>query len=127
MCAPPCGPPLSCLVRSLVDASVASCCIIIPHIPVKVQQEIDEVTGSQRPPGILDRAQMPYTNAVVHEIQRVLDLAPVAHYHAVTKETRFQGFTIPKVQNLQGTDWYSPCIYGSLHPSQLLGQKTDEH
>ncbi|XP_072007166.1 cytochrome P450 2C20-like [Engystomops pustulosus] len=67
-----------------------------PNVQVKVQQEIDEVTGSQRSPGIMDRAQMPYTNAVIHEMQRVLDLAPVAHYHAVTKDTQFRGYTLPK-------------------------------
>ncbi|CAN2390248.1 monooxygenase activity [Pristimantis euphronides] len=67
-----------------------------PEVQVRVQQEIDEVTGSQRPAGILDRAQMPYTNAVIHEIQRVLDLAPLAHYHAVTKETQFRGYRLPK-------------------------------
>ncbi|KAM3910017.1 cytochrome P450 2B4-like, partial [Leptodactylus fuscus] len=67
-----------------------------PDVQVKVQQEIDEVTGSERPPGIMDRAQMPYTNAVIHEVQRVLDLAPVAHYHAVTKDTQFRGYTLPK-------------------------------
>ncbi|XP_072007162.1 cytochrome P450 2C8-like [Engystomops pustulosus] len=67
-----------------------------PDVQVKVQQEIDEVTGSQWPPGIMDRAQMPYTNAVIHEMQRVLDLAPVAHYHAMTKDTQFRGYTIPK-------------------------------
>ncbi|XP_072007168.1 cytochrome P450 2C8-like isoform X2 [Engystomops pustulosus] len=67
-----------------------------PDVQVKVQQEIDEVTGSQRPPEYMDRAQMPYTNAVIHEMQRVLDLAPVAHYHAVTKDTQFRGYTLPK-------------------------------
>ncbi|XP_075703745.1 cytochrome P450 2C8-like isoform X2 [Rhinoderma darwinii] len=67
-----------------------------PDVQVKVQQEIDEVIGSQRRPGIMDRAQLPYTNAVIHEAQRVLDLAPLAHYHAVTKETHFRGYTIPK-------------------------------
>ncbi|XP_073488533.1 cytochrome P450 2C26-like [Aquarana catesbeiana] len=67
-----------------------------PEIQAKVQQEIDEVTESQRQAGIMDRAQMPYTNAVIHEIQRVLDLAPMAHYHAVTEDTHFRGYTIPK-------------------------------
>ncbi|KAM5126740.1 cytochrome P450 2C31-like, partial [Mantella aurantiaca] len=67
-----------------------------PEIQAKVQQEIDEVTESRRPAGIADRAQMPYTNAVVHEIQRVLDLAPLAHYHSVTEDVRFRGYTIPK-------------------------------
>ncbi|XP_075067678.1 cytochrome P450 2F2-like isoform X3 [Mixophyes fleayi] len=67
-----------------------------PEVQKKVQQEIDEVTQSLRPPGIMDRAQMPYTNAVVHEIQRILDLAPLAHYHAVMEDTEFRGYTIPK-------------------------------
>ncbi|XP_018426765.1 PREDICTED: cytochrome P450 2C8-like [Nanorana parkeri] len=67
-----------------------------PDVQAKVQQELDEVTESQRQAGIVDRAQMPYTNAVVHEIQRVLDLAPLAHYHAVTEDTQFRGYTLPK-------------------------------
>ncbi|KAM4704892.1 cytochrome P450 2A13-like [Rhinophrynus dorsalis] len=67
-----------------------------PEVQQKVQQEIDDVTGSLRPPGITDRARMPYTNAVIHELQRILDLAPIAHYHAVTEDTQFRGFTIPK-------------------------------
>ncbi|XP_040210645.1 cytochrome P450 2C8-like [Rana temporaria] len=67
-----------------------------PEIQAKVQQEIDEVTESQRQAEIMDRAQMPYTNAVIHEMQRVLDLAPLAHYHAVTEDTHFRGYTIPK-------------------------------
>ncbi|XP_075208834.1 cytochrome P450 2C8-like [Anomaloglossus baeobatrachus] len=75
------------------------CLIIIsnyPEVQAKVQQEIDEVTGSAHAPEMMDRAQMPYTNAVVHEIQRIMDLAPVAHPHAVTEETQFRGYTIPK-------------------------------
>ncbi|XP_063777152.1 cytochrome P450 2C20-like [Pseudophryne corroboree] len=81
-------------------SSTLKFCLVVasnyPDVQRKVQQEIDEVTESQRSPGIMDRAQMPYTNAVVHEIQRVLDLAPVAHYHSMTKDTQFRGYTIPK-------------------------------
>ncbi|KAM9308501.1 cytochrome P450 2C25-like [Gastrophryne carolinensis] len=67
-----------------------------PDVQAKVQQEIDEVTKSQRLPVHEDRPQMPYTNAVIHEIQRVLDLAPIAFFHAVTKDLQFRGYTIPK-------------------------------
>ncbi|XP_063777162.1 cytochrome P450 2C44-like isoform X4 [Pseudophryne corroboree] len=81
-------------------SSTLKFCLVVasnyPDVQRKVQQEIDEVTESQRPPGIMDRAQMPYTNAVVHEIQRIFDLAPTAHYHAVTKDTQFRGYTLPK-------------------------------
>ncbi|KAM9308504.1 cytochrome P450 2C25-like [Gastrophryne carolinensis] len=67
-----------------------------PDVQAKVQQEIDEVTKSQRLPGHEDRPQMPYTNAVIHEMQRVLDLTPTAFFHAVTKDLQFRGYTIPK-------------------------------
>ncbi|KAM5156680.1 cytochrome P450 2C29-like [Mantella aurantiaca] len=73
--------------------------VLIAHYPdvqVKVQQEIDDLLQSQRPPGIEDRPQLPYTNAVVHEIQRVLDLTPTALFHAVTKDIQFRGYTLPK-------------------------------
>ncbi|KAM8966341.1 cytochrome P450 2C25-like [Pelodytes ibericus] len=67
-----------------------------PDIQETVQQEIDHEIGPQRFPGMKDRPQLPYTNAVIHECQRVLDLAPIAHYHAVQQETHFRGFTLPK-------------------------------
>lgn len=67
-----------------------------PDVQRKVQQEIDDVLQSQRLPEIGDRLQLPYTNAVVHEIQRVLDLAPTALFHAVTKDIQFRGYTLPK-------------------------------
>ncbi|KAG9464488.1 hypothetical protein GDO78_019864 [Eleutherodactylus coqui] len=67
-----------------------------PDVQAKVQQEIDKTTNSLRPPEIMDKPQLPYTNAVIHEIQRVLDLTPTALFHAVTEDVNFRGYTIPK-------------------------------
>ncbi|XP_044151630.1 cytochrome P450 2C29-like [Bufo gargarizans] len=67
-----------------------------PEVQAKVQQEIDEATKNLRQPEIADRPQMPYTYAVIHEIQRVLDIAPTALFHAVNQEVKFRGYTIPK-------------------------------
>ncbi|KAM4704890.1 cytochrome P450 2F2-like [Rhinophrynus dorsalis] len=81
------------------SSSLQFCIAVISHFPdiqAKVQQEIDDVTGSLRPPGITDRAQLPYTNAVIHELQRHLDLAPVGLHHAITEDTEFRGFILPK-------------------------------
>ncbi|KAM9307605.1 cytochrome P450 2C29-like [Gastrophryne carolinensis] len=85
---------------SETTASTLKYCLVLlanyPDVQVKIQQEIDDVVGSMRHPGIEDRPQMSYTNAVIHEIQRVLDLAPTALFHSVTKEIQFRGYTIPK-------------------------------
>lgn len=63
----------------------------------KVQAEIDKVIGRERPPTMKDQASMPYTNAVIHEVQRCGDIVPVALPHMTYRDTELQGFFIPKV------------------------------
>lgn len=41
-----------------------------PHLQNRAQIEIDSVIGNERLPSIDDRAQLPYTNAVVKEVVR---------------------------------------------------------
>ncbi|XP_072195648.1 cytochrome P450 2C19-like isoform X2 [Excalfactoria chinensis] len=67
-----------------------------PKIQEKVQEEIDRVVGRSRRPCVADRTQMPYTDAVVHEIQRFITLIPTSVPRAVTKDVRFRGYVIPK-------------------------------
>ncbi|XP_037372515.1 cytochrome P450 2B11-like [Talpa occidentalis] len=67
-----------------------------PHIRERVQKEIDRVVGSNRSPVFTDRANMPYTDAVIHEIQRFGDLLPIGVPHIVTQDTHFRGYIIPK-------------------------------
>uniref|UniRef100_A0A8C8ZB56 Uncharacterized protein n=1 Tax=Prolemur simus TaxID=1328070 RepID=A0A8C8ZB56_PROSS len=74
--------------------------ILIPAWPAKVQQEIDRVIGRQRSPCMQDRSRMPYTDAVVHEIQRYIDLVPTSLLHAVTEDIQFREYFIPKGTNI---------------------------
>uniref|UniRef100_A0A8C9EGT9 unspecific monooxygenase n=1 Tax=Pavo cristatus TaxID=9049 RepID=A0A8C9EGT9_PAVCR len=70
-----------------------------PEIEEKIHKEIDRVVGRDRSPCMADRSQLPYTDAVVHEIQRFIDFVPVNLPRAVTKDTKLRDYFIPKVSN----------------------------
>uniref|UniRef100_A0A8C2LZW7 Cytochrome P450 n=1 Tax=Cricetulus griseus TaxID=10029 RepID=A0A8C2LZW7_CRIGR len=87
-----------------------------PHVAEKVQKEIDQVIGSNRLPTLDDRTKMPYTEAVIHEIQRFSDLIPIGVPHKVTKDTLFRGYLLPK-----DTEVY-PILSSALHDPQHFEQ-----
>ncbi|XP_044129728.1 cytochrome P450 2G1-like [Bufo gargarizans] len=67
-----------------------------PDVLAKVHKEIDQVIGRIRSPSIKDRNHMPYTDAVMHELQRFTDLLPMGVPRKTTKEVEFNGYTLPK-------------------------------
>eukprot|EP00063_Salmo_salar_P030186 XP_014005021.1 PREDICTED: cytochrome P450 2J5-like [Salmo salar] len=67
-----------------------------PDIQKKVQAEIDEVIGSARQPSMDDRANMPYTYAVIHEIQRFGNIVPLTPPRVANKDTTVAGYLVPK-------------------------------
>ncbi|KAM4043855.1 cytochrome P450 2K4-like [Anomaloglossus baeobatrachus] len=66
-----------------------------PDIQKNVQREIDQIIG-QRQPQIEDRKQMPYTDAVIHEIQRFGNIIPAIAPHATTQGVKVRGYFLPK-------------------------------
>ncbi|XP_008052914.1 cytochrome P450 2C42-like, partial [Carlito syrichta] len=67
-----------------------------PEVAAKVRKEIDHVIGRDRSPCMQDRSHMPYTDAVIHEVQRYIDLIPTNLPHAVTRDIKFRNYLIPK-------------------------------
>ncbi|KAM3931019.1 cytochrome P450 2K1-like [Leptodactylus fuscus] len=66
-----------------------------PKIQEKVQEEILSVIGSAQPL-YSHRGQMPFTNAVIHEIQRFADIVPLNLGHETTKDVTLKGYFLPK-------------------------------
>eukprot|EP00063_Salmo_salar_P083302 XP_014058137.1 PREDICTED: cytochrome P450 2K1-like [Salmo salar] len=99
-----------------------------PHIQDQVQEEISKVIGS-RQPLVEDRKNLPYTDAVIHETQRLANIAPMAIPHTTSRDVTFQGYFIKKGTSViplltsvlqDDSEWESPH---SFTPSHFL----DEH
>ncbi|KPP58253.1 cytochrome P450-like, partial [Scleropages formosus] len=61
----------------------------------RVREELTRVTGS-RQPRVEDRKNLPYTDAVIHEIQRMANILPMSVPHITSCDVMFQGFHIKK-------------------------------
>ncbi|XP_056379799.1 cytochrome P450 2D17-like [Hyla sarda] len=70
--------------------------ILYPDVQSKVQEEIDQVIGRERTPTMGDVLQMPYTYAVIHEVQRCGDIIPMALPHMAYRDIEIKGYIIPK-------------------------------
>uniref|UniRef100_A0A9L0KD03 Cytochrome P450 n=1 Tax=Equus asinus TaxID=9793 RepID=A0A9L0KD03_EQUAS len=88
--------------------------------------EVDEVIGQARRPEMGDQARMPFTMAVVHEVQRFGDIIPLGVAHMTSRDIEVQGFLIPKgttlITNLSSvlkdeTVWKKPFRF---HPEHFL-------
>ncbi|XP_072187780.1 cytochrome P450 2K1-like [Excalfactoria chinensis] len=99
-----------------------------PEIQKKVQEEIDQVIGSN-PPRTEHRTKMPYTDAVVHEIQRFANILPLNLPHETTMDVTIKGYFIPKGTYVipllnsvlqDKTQWEKPC---SFYPEHFLNSE----
>ncbi|XP_065588952.1 cytochrome P450 2W1 [Cyrtonyx montezumae] len=94
-----------------------------PEIQKKVHAEIERVLGPDCLPTFEDRRNMPFTNAVIHEVQRFVTLLP--HVPRCTStDTHFKGYFIPKGTTvipllssvlLDKTQWETPDEFNPNH------------
>ncbi|XP_039937944.2 ubiquitin carboxyl-terminal hydrolase 43 [Hirundo rustica] len=97
--------------------------------PAKVQEEIDAVVGTGRAPSTEDKLRMPYTNAVIHELQRFHKTRIENFPRMTTQDVLFRGYTIPKgtpvipvISSVHSdpTQWENPR---KVDPAHFLDEK----
>ncbi|XP_051934940.1 cytochrome P450 2F5-like [Hippocampus zosterae] len=66
-----------------------------PKVQESMQQEIDAVIG-RRCPNMEDRKSLPFSDAVLHEVQRLMDIVPMSLPHYAFRDISFRGYIIPK-------------------------------
>ncbi|XP_068106777.1 cytochrome P450 2G1-like [Hyperolius riggenbachi] len=71
-----------------------------PEVLAKICEEIEHNIGQDRSPKVQDRNQMPYTDAVIHEIHRFIDLLPMGVPRKTTRNMEFRGYFLPKDTNI---------------------------
>ncbi|XP_068565184.1 cytochrome P450 2K1-like [Cebidichthys violaceus] len=79
-----------------------------PKIQDQVQEELNRVIGSRRVQ-VEDRKNLPFTDAVIHETQRLGNILPTALPHKTSRDVTFQSHFIKK-----GTIVY-PFLMSVLH------------
>ncbi|XP_058043366.1 cytochrome P450 2J2-like isoform X2 [Ahaetulla prasina] len=67
-----------------------------PDVQEKVQKEIEDVFGFSRSISYQDRKKLPYTNAVIHEMQRFKYALLIGLPRQSTKDVKMRGYHIPK-------------------------------
>jgi cytochrome P450 family 2 subfamily U polypeptide 1 len=66
-----------------------------PDVQTRIQNEIDSVIGRGRAPCLKDRSEMPYTEAVMLEVNRFFSILPITPNRCM-EDVVFRGYTIPK-------------------------------
>ncbi|KAK7168282.1 hypothetical protein R3I94_002361 [Phoxinus phoxinus] len=99
-----------------------------PHIQDRVHEEIDRVIGG-RQPVVDNRRNLPYTDAVIHETQRLANVVPMNLPHKTSCDVQFNGYLIKKGTTVvplltsvlkDASEWEKP---DSFYPEHFLDEK----
>ncbi|XP_076057776.1 uncharacterized protein LOC143035100 [Oratosquilla oratoria] len=90
-----------------------------PEVQKKVQKEIDEVVPRGEQPSWEDKMRMPYTEATINEVHRIISLVSTGLMHCSASDTTIRDYSIPK-----GTIIYPICF--SCHHDEKYWDKPSE-
>uniref|UniRef100_A0A3Q1CEQ1 Uncharacterized protein n=1 Tax=Amphiprion ocellaris TaxID=80972 RepID=A0A3Q1CEQ1_AMPOC len=108
--------------RSLFSAQVMKVSSVW-FCPDQVQEELDRVVGG-RQVQMDDRRKLPFTDAVIHETQRMVNIVPMAIPHQTSRDVTFQGYFIrqgttvfPLLTSVlyDDSEWESPHTFNHAH------------
>uniref|UniRef100_A0A667Y3B9 Uncharacterized protein n=1 Tax=Myripristis murdjan TaxID=586833 RepID=A0A667Y3B9_9TELE len=80
----------------------------------------------------MDRANLPYTDAVIHEVQRIGNIVPLSLPHSTNKNIQLGDYTVPKgvviIPNLTSVlfdkrEWETPYTF---NPGHFLNEEGKE-
>jgi cytochrome P450 len=66
-----------------------------PEAQSRMQEEVDDVVGQDRPPTLADEKSMPYSQAVMLETMRRYTILPLSAFHSTTCDTTVGDIFIP--------------------------------
>uniref|UniRef100_A0A8C4XGD4 Uncharacterized protein n=1 Tax=Erpetoichthys calabaricus TaxID=27687 RepID=A0A8C4XGD4_ERPCA len=101
------------------------------QVQEKVHEEINRVIGQARQPSMDDRPNMPYTDAVIHEVQRISNIVPLNLPRLTTRDTTLGGYFIPEgtqiIPNLTSVlfdknEWETPDSFNPHHFLDASGE-----
>ena len=67
-----------------------------PHVQKKAQEEIDRVIGRNRLPGVNDRPDLPYIEAIYRELLRYEPPLGIGLPHSLMEDDIVNGYLLPK-------------------------------
>uniref|UniRef100_A0A8C7DSI6 Uncharacterized protein n=1 Tax=Naja naja TaxID=35670 RepID=A0A8C7DSI6_NAJNA len=98
--------------------------VLYPDIQAKVQQEIDTLLTPGQSVCYEDRKKLPYTNAVVHEIQRFSNIISIGMPRYCLRDTKIRKFVIRKGTTIfpnmasalyDSNEWETPLTFNPNH------------
>ncbi|XP_021381195.1 cytochrome P450 2U1 [Lonchura striata] len=92
---------------------------LYPEVQEKVHAEIEAVLGRDKVPSLAHKAQMPFTEATIMEVQRMTAVVPLSIPRMASETAVLQGYTIPKGSVIVPNLW-------SVHRDPNIWEKPDE-
>ena len=107
-----------------------------PEVQARVQQELAREVGADRSPAMEDRPRLPYTEAVLMEVQRHANIVPFGIRHMTEVELEVRGHLLPAgtvvmpvmAEVLKGEHWGDGEVFRPERFLSASGQlRRDEH